>query len=185
MADTILKLEDLESFFQSITMKMLGIAEVDANLKPINQDKVRISWPTSGAPAWKITDDVTFIRVNNVSDQITQQRDVGYSAVDSDTANRTVSYTRVHEVAWIFYGPNSFDNADIARNGLYLPQYKDLLKASNLGLILDVPVPVRFPELLNGQWWERTDFTAKFNELVIRQGTVPYIKSADIIIKKG
>ena len=181
MADTILTIRQLEDIFQRITTEILGLDPNDT----ANASKVRIAWPTCGAPAWKITDDVVFIRVNNADDPITRQRDVEYSSIDADTANKKVHYTRVHSIKWILYGPNSFDNAETVRNGLYLPQFKEGLAKNNLYLITDVPAPVRIPELFNGQWWERTDLTAAFNGMVVRITTVPYIKSADVIIKKG
>jgi len=182
MSDTILKQKDIEDLFQSLTTRMLGLATKDINLKPINQDRVRVSWPTGGAPAWKITEDIVFLRVNNADAPITRQRETeyAYNNLDVHNAKRTTSYTRVRTVNFILYGPNSFDNADVIRNGLYLPEYREELAKKNLFMILDVPMPIRFPELFNGQWWERTDFTVSFNELVKRQGTVPWIKSTNI-----
>ena len=41
-------------------------------------------------------------------------------------------------------------------------------------------MPTRLPEYYAGQWWERTDITASFNEAVIREKKVPYILSADV-----
>ena len=44
-------------------------------------------------------------------------------------------------------------------------------------------MPTRLPELYNNQWWERTDFSATFNEGVTRVSEVPYITSAEIVLK--
>ena len=46
MEDIVLKLREIEDFFQEITCEMLGI---DLSKKE-NQNKVRIAWPTGGAP---------------------------------------------------------------------------------------------------------------------------------------
>jgi len=54
------------------------------------------------------------------------------------------------------------------------------MQKKNLALITDVSMPARIPELYNNQWWERTDFSATFNEAVIREKQVPYILSTDI-----
>ena len=70
MADIILTLKQVEDFFQRITTQMLGL-NPDA---PQNQDKVRIAWPTDGQPAFKITDDIVFLKINNPDEQITKQR---------------------------------------------------------------------------------------------------------------
>jgi len=153
-------------------------------LNPIT-DKVRIGWQTSGAPAWKISEDIIFIMINNVDDPIIKQRDIEYSNKDADNAKQTVSYTKVHAVKWVLYGPNSYENAEKIRNAIYLQEFKELFSKNNLYLILDVTTPTRFPELFNGNWWERSDFTASFNELIIVSNTVPYIQSASYEIKKG
>lgn len=181
MADTILKLKEVENFYHDLTMKMLGL---DPNARA-NQKRVRISWPTKGAPSWKINEDVTFLLVNYDDDSITRQMDTSYINVGTDVADREMSYTRVLRINWICYGPNSFDDMDLIRSGLFKPEITQLLAASNLALITEVSVPIRSPELFNGQWWERTSFYARFNELVIRHSDVPYLQSADFKIKKG
>lgn len=183
MADQILTLKQVEDIFQEITTKMLGYDPTN----PAHGNKVRIAYPTFGSPAWKITDDVAFISVNTEMDPITQQRDVQYSEQDIDNANRITKYTRVQTIRWTFYGPNSYDNAEKVRSLLFATNYRELLAASNLYLIMNVTVPVRAPEPFNNQYWERTDFVANFNEAVVLNGTTPYLKSANIryYIKKG
>lgn len=173
----ILTLVAIENFFQNITCQMLGI---DTSLQQ-NQSKVRISWPSDGAPAWKITDDVVFIQVNNISDPITKQRNTGYSALDSNNVNRITSYTRVHSINWTIYGPNSFDNAEAIRTGLY--NFFGSFATKNLFLNVDVDTPVRSPELFGGQWWDRSNLMANFNELVVLQSPVPYIQTPNVITK--
>ena len=180
MADTILTLKQIEDLFQNITTQMLGL---DPEL-PENQDIVRISWPTYGAPAWKITQDRVFIRVTYSDGDYNKQRHTVYAPKDADTANQTISYTNIVSVNWVLYGPNGYDNADVIRNLVFSEKYRSILAKNNLYLILNVQSPMRIPELYNGQWWERTDITLLFNELVIRENSVYYIKSAKPIINK-
>jgi hypothetical protein len=184
MSDIVLTKSEIEDIFQALTMRILNIPST-LNGRPINQDKVRISWPSAGAPAFKITDDVTFIQITPVNDPIVQQHDVEYSSKDSSTAYRKAAYTRVHQVRWTLYGPNSFDNADLLRHGLFLFDYFEYLAAQNIYLITYVQSPVRAPELFNGQWWERTDLYANFNEGVQRVSEVPYITSTNVQIKES
>lgn len=181
MADTILKLKEIEDFFQNLTIRMLGLDPKASK----NQGKVRISWPTNGSPAWGINEDIAFLKVNNPDDPIVRQRDTNYDYFDEENNSTTVSFTRVHMVKWIFYGPNAYDNAEKVRNSLFMPAYIEQCNSKNLFLILDVVATGRFPEAFNGQWWERADFTASFNEFVQLRGTVPVIQSAEIITKKG
>lgn len=181
MVDTILTIQQINSFFWSLTEQMLGL---DPAI-PANQDRVRKAWPVKGAPTWKIGEDVAFLLVNYDDDPITRQMDVSYQNKDTVYVDRSMSYTSVIRVNWICYGPNSFNDMDVIRSSLFRPEFTQLLAASNLALITDVPVPMRSPELFNGQWWDRTSFYARFNELVIRHSDVPYLKSADVQIKKG
>jgi hypothetical protein len=176
LPDIVLTLKQIEDLFQDITTRALGL---NPDL-PENADKVRIAFPSVGAPAWQRETNVVFLKINAESNPIIQQRDVQYNAISVDDANRKASYTRVISVGWTFYGPSSFDNADVVRNALYNTLYVSELKSHGLFLILDVPNPVRMPEPFNGQFWERTDFVASFNESVTRQVVVPYIKTAEV-----
>jgi hypothetical protein len=180
MADQVLKLKELEDFFQEITCKMLNL---DMSKKE-NQGKVRISWPTGGAPGWEITEDIVFLRITPQDDKLARELNIIYDPNKEDKAfaDRKTGYTRVHKIDWTLYGPNSYDNADIIRNLIFDSDYMLELKKKNIFLITDVPMPTRLPEFYNGQWWERTDFSATFNEAVIRVKKVPYIQSGDVRI---
>ncbi|TGE35877.1 hypothetical protein E4K67_22435 [Desulfosporosinus fructosivorans] len=177
MADTILTLKKLEDIFRKLTCTLLGLNPVS----PANNGKVRIAWPTGGAPGWKITEDVVFLRVVSIANSYSKQRDVEYSLNSQTEANKITSYTLPRQVSWIAYGPNSFDNIEAIRNGLF--SAGDILRASNLHLVIDVPVPIRCPDLFSGQWWERSDFSAMFYEKVRRQETIPTLHGVNIKIK--
>ncbi|MFB0841783.1 phage neck terminator protein [Paenibacillus oleatilyticus] len=179
--DKVNSISQIEDLFQGFTIRALGL---DPRAKQ-NQDRVRIGWPAKGAPAWKQGADVAFLLIDYADDQYTRQIDVTFSSgANKDNANRTVSYTRVLRVNWIFYGPNSFGDADTVRAGLFLPQTTMDLAAVNMAMITDVAMPIRTPELFAGQWWDRTSFQARFNEKVTRQSEVPYLQSANVQIVK-
>ncbi|NHN33541.1 phage neck terminator protein [Paenibacillus agricola] len=181
MADTILSMKDIEDVFWDMSTRMLGLNPA----APANQKRVRVSWPEKGAPAWKREENIAFISVEPDDDPYTRQMDVEYSEIDADNANRAMSYTRVHRVSWICYGPSSFGDTDLIRSSLFKPEYTMALAAVNMALITDVSAPRRSPELFGGQWWERSNFSARFNEKVIRQSEVPYLQSADVRIIEG
>lgn len=174
--DTVLTLRQLEDIFASETCKMLGI---DSTL-PENKGKVRLTWPTKGAPGWKIDEDIVFIRVTPEDDKIARHFDILYDTNRSDYALKQTAYTRVHKIDWTLYGPNSYDNADKIRFKILSQDYFEDFKKSNLFLITDVSMPTRLPELFNGQWWERTDFTTSYNELVVRRSQLPYLLGIDV-----
>lgn len=182
MADQILKLTELEDFFADITYKILGL---DSTLAA-NKGKVRLAWPSNGAPSWKITDDVVFLRVTPIDDKQARLLNIIYNTdeEDSEYLKKKTGYTRVHKIDWCLYGPNSYDNADLIRYAILEPHlYKETFKDKNLFIVTDIPMPTRLPELYNNQWWERTDFSATFNEAVIRESKMPYIKSANFELK--
>lgn len=175
MADTILTLVQLENLFHDLAMSILGVT----------QDKIRIAYEPVGMPTWKRTEDITFISVMNIDDPYNQQRDIEYKHKDSLNATANIGYTRAHMINFVLYGPNSFDNADKLKNGLFLPSSKTTMNALNVRLRVDVPTPQRAPELFNGQWWERSDFFIVVYEAVNRQSVVPYIQTLNIQTKKG
>ncbi len=173
---TVLLMTQIEDLFQSLVSQMLNTTD---------QGAVRIEWPTGGAPGWPIDYDVCFLSINYDDDPYTQQMHVEYSENDSTTANADLVYTAALRVIFTFYGPNSFDNADLVRSSLFQEPYKTTLASNNLALITNVQMPTRAPELFNGQWWNRTTFFARFYELVTRNSTVPYIVSAPVTTQEG
>jgi hypothetical protein len=176
MADLFLKIKEIEKLFWKATTIMLGFDPAN----PVNANKVRISWPVDGAPAWKITEDVTFLRIGDEEDPFSLLRDTTYSTLDNDNANQETSYTRVMNVHWVCYGPNSNDSAFMIRNKLYSQIVRDLLNDKQVFLVPKIDSPIRSPELFNGQWWDRSNLNAKFNLPVVFDTTVPYLKSATV-----
>jgi hypothetical protein len=99
--------------------------------------------------------------------------------------NMETDYTRVIEVSWVFYGPHSFATAQAVRDNIFYPETQYLLNSNNLYLIPNITAPVRAPELFMSRWWERTDLTILFNELVVRNVTIHAIKSTEVIVENS
>lgn len=166
MEDTINDLKDIERAFIKIVQEVLQIDMSDRN----NYSKVRATWPTSGSPDWNINEDVCFVRVTPVDSEYARQIDVLYTDTNEEKMlKQEMAYTRVHNVNFAFYGPNSYNNADKIRNSLMRNDIIRKLNKINLHSITNIPMPVRVPELFNGRWWDRTDFNATYNELVVRR----------------
>jgi hypothetical protein len=182
MANTTLSLDQLNKLFQGLTISMLGITFADDNDKTPYY-KVRVAWPTGGAPSWKIAEDICFLQIMEVDSQYNRQRDVILGTKDTDNANGSTSYTRVMQVNFILYGPNSFQNAQTIRDQMFFVENLFTLAKNNVYPIPDISAPRRAPELYEGQWWGRTDLSITFNELIIVEQTIPYLKSADITIE--
>lgn len=174
MTDTILPIVSIENFFWNMTLLILGLDPALA----ANQSRVRIGWPEYGAPAWQINENVVFLLISQEEDAVTQQMEVTYVPIDAGNTDAQTSYTRVHRVNWICYGPSSFDDTDTIRSSLATVTYQQLMSASNLYRVPAPTVPLRSPELFNGQWFDRSTYYCKFNEQVLKHSTTPLITSA-------
>lgn len=163
-----------------IDLLMQGVAS-DAIGVPISGNEIRFDWVTGGQPAFPITEDVCFIRCVEEDDEYNRIREVRRVFNDPKTLTQSTSYTRVWRVHWTLYGPNSFDRARQLRSALFQQNPKALLAESNLYLIPDQESPRRVPEVFASQWWERVDFSARFNELVIEVTTVPTVGEVEVL----
>lgn len=173
MADQVLLLAQLQTFFQALVSNFLGTSDPGA---------VRAAWPTDGAPAWPISYDVVFLLIQPETDPYTQQLEETWSDPQEGSATVSLAYTFSFRLGLTFYGPNSFDNADLVRSQFFLGSATTALAAQNLALITDVPMPSRMPELWGGEWWDRSDLAVRFYELVVRESATPLIQSAPISV---
>ena len=184
-ANTILSLGELNAIFQDLTVSMLGRGTPAGPTDPLYR-MVRIAWPTEGQPGFGIAEDVTFVSWReryHVYNQIRESQISQFTDSPGWTLNRAVHYTRMIDVRWVIYGPNSYANSQLIRDGLFSPEGRAGLKAQNLYLTGAIPTPNRAPELFEGQWWERVDMNAMFNELVILNYAVPSIKTVDVMLQ--
>jgi len=173
--DRYLSLNDLNILFQQLTLQCLGLADNA-------YDKVRISWQKQGAPAWKVDDDIVFIRLSEEDNPYNRQREVVMTQISEDVSMKSTSYTRVNSVAFALYGPESYENAQTLRDFFFYDDSRRTLSQSGIYMIPDVAAPRRVPESFQGQWWERIDFTLYFNELIIRNVVASSITSVDISV---
>jgi hypothetical protein len=172
----VLTLTQLKALFHEITVAITGL-DADSG--------VRNTYPPQGQPAWKINDNIVFIAIYPVDDQYDKLRDVVYREQTPVTGEEVVSdyttaYTRVMEVVWTVYGPNSFDMADNIRFGILSAETLVSLAAVEVAPLTEIAAPRRAPDLFDGQWWERSDVRCRFNVLTARTETVPYLNAANI-----
>ena len=171
---------------QRLTLQLLGY---DPTV-PANNQYVRIGWQQQGQPAQGIEEDVTYLRCTETDvPAVNRQRDsqILSNPADKNTPPQTViqlfTYMRVWETFWCVYGPNSFDNARKLHSGLFTQETHDTFATLGLALywVPDSSAPRRVPEPRDGgQWWERVDFEARFNELVSEVIVIPLAASVEI-----
>ena len=186
MPDTYLTIAQLNVLFQAMILDILGYEKTGspADYSNAAYAAVRVAWPTYGAPAWKVSEDVTFIHVTEEDEPINRQREFVYteSLLGETLLDEEVSYTRVIGLNLIFYGPTSFHNAQLVRDGVFRETYRRVLSQNKIFLIPDIVAPRRAPEPFQSQWWERTDLDLTFNEKIKKTDEISIIEIADIIV---
>lgn len=146
---------------------------------------VRIAWAAAGQPGWKPTDGVVFMRLTpDTGDPYSKLTEITYGPGAGGTTPQTQSYTRTWRLMLTNYSTANaaFDVADGIRAGFLLPSTDVTLAAHGLAVIPDVPLPMRAPELFNGQWWDRCDLLVRLYEAVQRSASVPTVVSAPITL---
>lgn len=84
------------------------------------------------------------------------------------------------EVLLSFYGPQGQQYAAQVRDGFWLPQNNDALKANLMGFV-EADVLRSVPELVNQQWVRRYDFSVWLRRQVVRTYPVLNLLSAAVI----
>ena len=165
----------LQNTMQQVTMSALGTT---------NPNVVRVGWQPQGQPAWPSSLDVAIVRCEESSDPYDKIRDQANFPNDVESLIQQYRYTRVWTAYWCVYGPNSFDNVRKIRSALVTDPYTTWLLANvNTYVISEIRTPIYAPEKYARQWWYRTDFEARFCELVIEQQQVATVASVEINIE--
>ncbi len=179
--------KQVEAAIQNFTLGILGISLDPTKTPDPAYRVVRIGWQQQGQPSQNIEENVVYVRAVEDDDEYNRQRDVEYlpdpAAVAGETVLQDTTYVRVWKVFWCVYGPNSFDNARKLRSGLFLQDFHDLFAGTNLYLVTDPSAPRRVPEEFQGQWWERVDFEARFNEGVTEEVQLGTVETSEIIVE--
>src|ERR1700690_311920 len=131
--------DQMDSVIRGMLFTVLGYVDNEGNPLPTAGNNIRNSWPTGGAPAWKIDEDVCFVQSVEADNQYDRLREV----VSSDNTPTTTIiqdtfYTRVWEIRLIHYGPNSFDNVRKVRSSLFQQFTHDTLAGQGLYLVTDM-----------------------------------------------
>jgi hypothetical protein len=171
LVSSALTIAQINTLLQSLTCGMIGI-------NPPDYSQVRIDWPTTGQPFGVLpSQDVCFLSCLLQDVDYNKIRNRTYSGTGPVT--ETWTYTRGWRIAWTLYGPNSTDRARQIWSATFMDYFNDQLNLSNLFPVPDPAEPVRAPELLNAEWWERCDFAITMYENVtetIEDGAVESVE---------
>lgn len=150
---------------------------------PIAGATVRQAWPTKGAPAYGITDNVSFVSTTEVDDWYNKVPDETTTVNLDGSVSILKEYTRVWRVHWELRGPTSYDRARLLKTTMQFDFIRDMVAPFNLYLVPNVGNPGRSPEHFEGQWWERSDLAMHFNEQVNESIVTPTVTSIEIIVE--
>ena len=175
LVSSALSLDAIQQIIQQLTLAMLGL--------PVTPDSsaVRIEYQSEGAPFQNKGDDICYVTCKNATDEpYDKYRDELEIFNDGDSDTNRQAQTRSWVVYWTCYGPSSTQNARAIRSALYQDYFTGKLADSQLFPVSDFKEPVRAPEYIDGQWFERVDFDALFYEFVVETIEDPTVVSVDV-----
>ena len=179
MAEIIKSIKDIETIFKKVVLTIL-------NLNPkTNPKRVRTPWGarSNSAPSFGRDEDVCFVYVLPQDNSYTRQRNKRYVDRGGRDLVEIEEYIEVHHINFSNYGPNAYECARDIRDGLFSHEIRRFLREHNISLIPDVSAMVRVPELIQSEWWNRVDISARFNEFVRRECEMPVIENISINVK--
>jgi len=178
LVSSALTISQVNAVLQPLTLGMLGL------LVEINSSAVRVEWPKEGAPFVNTPDDdVCFLRCVPEDGEYNKVRDKAVIKNDDDAESITerFSYTRVWRITWCLYGPNSTDRARAIKSAIFEVDYfLDQLSLSQLFPVSEYGEPVRAPENIDGQWFERVDYEVTMYEFVVETIIDQSVKSVEV-----
>lgn len=166
----------LGALLQPLTMGMLGLD------KDAHSAAVRITWPSEGQPFSQPNEDVCYLRFILKDDPYDKVRELTNLPASDPDLNEQWNYTRVWSIGWIFYGPNSVDRARAVRSALQQIYFTDALALSQLFPVSEIASPMRVPENIGGQWFERADLECDMYEYVTENIQRQTVASAEVLV---
>ncbi len=173
-------IKEFEDIMQPIFARALGWDITS----PDKTNDIRISWQTEGMPAFKISDNVIFIAALPLDHQINRQHDSLFSNSSPDLVE-TKTMTRLMSMSLIAYGSDAMENLKTLQLAMFDDTYRDELREYGIYYVPDGEEPKRAPEEFQGQWWERSDMTMRFNEMLTQVKSVNAVESSEVSISNS
>ena len=173
-------IEEIEDLLAQVVCMILRIDKDNIN------GRVRTVWGSNvdsksmSAPNQKTTEDICYIQITPEDDAYNRQRHIRYVYLGGEDMASVDEHTDVYSVLFINYGLKAFDCARNIRDGLFKDKVRRFLRLNFFPLITDVPAVRRVPELVNGNWINRVDVSAKFNQYVRLIGTIGTIEKIGV-----
>jgi len=165
---------ELETLFWTELMDILGY---DTSVTP---PPVRRSWPTDGAPDWRITDNCVFMQLSEAGDGYMQDIDSVLEEAGRDLVLHRAS-TRTLQLKLIAYGPSCYESLLAVR--MALAGGRPSLRKQKIYPVGGADSVQYVPELFQGRWWKRADLSMTFNCLMVFSTSVNAIEQVEVTIK--
>lgn len=169
----------------ALTIKQLNALFRDATLAitGLPPENVTFSYQPNSAPFNEQAVNAAYLyvtQINSPADKFTYPL---LTTTDSQiTGNLAQAYTRVMQCAWSFYGPDSAELADALRAGILTERIREPLRLQKIYPLPRIEAPVRRNELINNQWWERTDIKVQLNVQTDHSALQPYFSGATVSV---
>lgn len=111
-----------------------------------------------------------------------------YTALTPSTPQAGIAtqfYTRIIQCKWTLYGPDSFDLVDAIRNAMMTDAVREPLAVQGVFPMVGISAPTHMPELINNQWWDRSDLNVRFSVYTEHSADQSYFGSASVGIQES
>lgn len=158
---------DLDAIFQRAIVGSTGLAGEYVRPRwqpvPAKQPEPSVNWCAFGVSRRAVQDGpyIEHIAAGDGHDELSRHEDISLLCT--------------------FYGPASQRYGMLLRDGMYIPQNMEALKADGISFI-DCADLIAIPELYNQQWVRRFDLAVTFRRKVTRTYQVLNITSASLAI---
>lgn len=164
-----------DAIFDALQL-IFGLTDTQAN------KMFRFAWPSpNGSEKFSAgpTTDICYIRFapstlsgegyvnDSVSSVIIKGVETGVERMDMHRAVRA---------QLVFYGPHSTEYATRARMGMNRSDAMEVLRVADMSYVPNRDMPVGMDELIDGNWFSRTDVSLDFYQLIVYTGTVGLIE---------
>ena len=166
--------DNVVQILQPIVCSLLGI-------NPPNYYLVRVEWPETGQPAWKVNEDIAFLRCVDDNADYSQRRDQQKIVVNGVTMEE-ITYVTAWRAFFDFYGPNCYLRASNLITGMMLQIGRNALETAGLYINPQIPRPQYLKEPRNGKWWPRASFSVLFTYLVTNRVAVETALSGEVLV---
>ena len=165
-----------DAIFDALSL-ILGLSEAQAN------KMIRFSWPSdTGSERFTATPTTNVCYIRFTASQLSSEGYVNqnYMAVTANGETVYVERMDTHRglrAQLIFYGPNSMEYATRVRVGMNRAESAEILRKADMSYVPNRQMPVSMDELIDGNWFSRTDVSLDYYQLIVYTDTVPIIES--------